>query len=277
MSSFIHSFNIDSLKTEFNTVVSLHSDINEKKECILEKLSTLKSVYNDLIKNNNKKIFLFCLDSFYFQYKLLDIEMKNISSFINLINNRMYGDFYKLYNIMLFQIKEKFPDIINVFNTGKKHVIYKDLEPFYDHPIENIIDIHNDILNIIDELYKYYVLKEEKIKNYNDNTKIGNSIINFINTLEYENSLIREQLTLYFNYVNFFNNTQKENLLKLVNKMELFNKEIDEDSFTNSSTGLHPINNTYPENDTDSTFALNIDSIQLNELLSNTDDTSTGF
>ena len=71
MSTFVHSFNIDSLKGDFQTVVSLHADIIDKKDALTEKLATLKTIYNDLIKSNNKKIFLFCLDSFYFQYKLL--------------------------------------------------------------------------------------------------------------------------------------------------------------------------------------------------------------
>ena len=155
----------------------------------------------------------------------------------------MYGDFYKLYNIMILQIKEKFPDIINVFNTGKKHPIYKDLEPFYDHDIENIIDVHNDILKIIDELYRYYISKEVIIKNYKDTTKIGNSIVNFINTLEYENSILIEQMILYFNYVTFFHNTQKEHFTKLVNKINLFKKEIEEDILTNKPTILYHTKN----------------------------------
>ncbi len=267
--TFIHSFNIDSLKGDFQTIVSLHADVVDKKELLMEKLSTLKTIYNELIKTNNKKIFLFCLDSFYFQYKLLDIEMKNISSFINLINNRMYGDYYKLYNIMILQIKERIPDILNLFNTGKKHPIYKDLEPFYEYEMENIIDIHNDILKIIDELHRYYVTKETKIQNYNDTNKIGNSIINFINTLEYENSLLREQMTLYFNYVTFFHNTQKEHLTKILNKMSGFKKEIEEDIMINRPNILYANHNNNITfcTPTDSTFKLNIDETQLNEYL----------
>lgn len=169
---------------------------------------------------------------------------------------------------MILQIKEKFPDIINVFNTGKKHPIYKDLEPFYDHDIENIIDVHNDILKIIDELYRYYISKEVIIKNYKDTTKIGNSIVNFINTLEYENSILREQMILYFNYVTFFHNTQKEHFTKLVNKINLFKKEIEEDILTNKPTILYHTKNI-PRNPVEyTTFALDIDNIELNDFLS---------
>ena len=169
----------------------------------------------------------------------------------------------------MLQIKERTPDILNVFHTGKKHPIYKDLEPFYEYDMENIVDIHNDILKIIDELHRYYLSKENKIQNYNDTTKIGNSIMNFINTLEYENSLLREQMTLYFNYVTFFHNTQKEHLTKLVNRMNAFKKEIDEDIMTNRPNILYANHNNNITfcTPTDSTFKLNIDDSQLNELL----------
>ena len=105
--SYLHFFNVDSLKHNFAKLIEIDKLIYEKKDIITENLNKLKTTYNNLIKHNSKKIFLFCLDSFYFQYKILNMELENLNRFIILINNRMYGDYYKLYNIIMMQTKEK--------------------------------------------------------------------------------------------------------------------------------------------------------------------------
>jgi len=269
--SLIHSLNIDNLKREFQNIITLNEEIIDKKDVIFEKLAKLKSIYNELIKNNNKKIFLFCLDSFYFQYKLLTIEMENIKNNIILVNNRMYGDYYKLYNIILLQIKEKNIEVPTLYINMKKHPLYKDLEPYHEYSIENIVDVHNDILKVIDGIHKYYLSKESNISSHNDSTKIGNSIINFINTLEYENSILREQIVLYFNYVTFFHNVQLEHLLKLGGRVNAFQKNIDEDIMTTRKQ--LPINspNLYKSENFLEEYFVTVDSTKLEKLLNDSD------
>jgi hypothetical protein len=202
-------------------------DIYGKKEELNNKLVILKVNYNELIKTNNKKIFLFCLDSFYYQYKIYSIEMENISKFITILNNRMYGDYYKLYNIILLQLKEKNADFAEVVNA-KKQIVYKDLEPMIEYNIETIEEIHNDILQVIENFHNYCLEKERKITEYNERPMYGFSITSFINTLEYENSVMREQITLYCNYIHFFHNIQRDNFTRLYVKIINFQSDIDE-------------------------------------------------
>jgi hypothetical protein len=202
-------------------------DIYGKKEELNNKLAILKVNYNELIKTNNKKIFLFCLDSFYYQYKIYSIEMENISKFITILNNRMYGDYYKLYNIILLQLKEKNADFAEVVNA-KKQIVYKDLEPMIEYNIETIEEIHNDILQVIENFHNYCLEKEKKITEYNERPMYGFSITSFINTLEYENSVMREQITLYCNYIHFFHNIQRDNFARLYAKIINFQSDIDE-------------------------------------------------
>jgi len=223
----IHSINIESLKTTFGSLVTMCKDIYGKKEELNNKLAILKVNYNELIKTNNKKIFLFCLDSFYYQYKIYSIEMENISKFITILNNRMYGDYYKLYNIILLQLKEKNADFAEVVNA-KKQIVYKDLEPMIEYNIETIEEIHNDILQVIENFHNYCLEKERKITEYNERPMYGFSITSFINTLEYENSVMREQITLYCNYIHFFHNIQKDNFARLYAKIINFQSDIDE-------------------------------------------------
>lgn len=231
----LRDFNIDKLKTEFQSILHLQTEVLRKKTLLTEKLAELKEVYNGLVKNNNKKIFLFCLDSFYFQYKTLMIEMENLSRYISLINNRMYGDYYKLYHIVLLQVSEAGLniDMRHVMSEFKKYVPYKDLEPFYEYRMSDIIRLHSDILQIIHFLYNHYSKKEQNITTYTESPHAGISITSFIQTLEYENTLLREQITLYVNYIHFFHISQSRFLKKLFCKIQAFQSEIEDDIISN--------------------------------------------
>ena len=246
--SSIHLFNMDVLKNEFQEILKLQYEIQTRKTAILDKLQDIKGVYSNLVKTNTKKIFLFCLDSFYFQYKTLLLETEDFCKFVILINNRMYGDYYKLYHIILMQISDLNMDTQGLFTDySKKYAPYKEIEPFREYKISYIIDLHIDILKLVAFMYSHYSGKEKNISEYTDNTHVGSSITSFMQTLEYENTLLREQIGLYVNYIRFFHASQKGYLTKLFQKVVVFQKEI-EDNILVNYRGLHPPGATAIEN-----------------------------
>ena len=231
--SYFNAFNFDKIKTDFNEITLINTELDMKKVVINEKLEQLKTTYNNLIKANNKKIFLFCLDSFYFQYKVINIELDNLTRFSTLITNRMYGDYYKLYNIIITQLSDKNIRIKSVCEN-KKFQIYKDLDPFHEYTIPQISEIHDSILEVILDLNRHYNQLEQSTYNYSANNHVGISITNFINTLEYENVLIREQINLYINYLSFFHSSHKKHLTKIYHQFKTFEMEIEHDLETNN-------------------------------------------
>jgi hypothetical protein len=239
--SHIHAFQIDKLKTDFDNIITLKKEIAKVKQTVAEKLSQLKLQYNELIKTNSKKIFLFCLDSFYFQYKTFAMEMEHIDRTRALMNNRMYCDYYKLHNIIVSHIKENKADIdISDLDT-KTYPPYKDLEPFQEYKLEDIKEIHTAILLIINRLFNQAIGKYDTIEHYNDNHKIGFSISNFLNTLQYENRLLKEQISLYMNYVSFFHISQKKQLNRIFLRMNDFYREVDENININRTFSIDDI------------------------------------
>jgi hypothetical protein len=237
----VHAFQINKLSNDFSNIITLKREIAKVKKVVVDKLTQLKEVYNDLIKTNSKKIFLFCLDSFYFQYKTFAMEMEHIDRYRALMNNRMYCDYYKLYNIIVTHIKENKADMDVSQLEFKTYPAYKDLEPFQEYKLEDIKDIHENILHIITELYKQTYTKEDSIQHYNENHKVGFSISNFLNTLEYENRLLREQITLYMNYVSFFHISQKKQLNRLHSRMQDFYREVDDNININRTFSIDDI------------------------------------
>ena len=241
MTSSVDSFNIEKLKVNFENIISLKQEIVKTKADVLQSLQQMKTDYQELLKLNTKKILLFCLDSFYFQYKYFAMEIDNIEQCRVLINNRMYCDYYKLYNIIITDIKEKRNEIQIDAIIKKDGPIYKDLEPFQEYKIDDIRLLHSNIMLLINELFIQANTKITTIHNYNEKSRIGFSISNFINTLEYDNRLLNEQISLYINYLSFFHISQKKLLKRLHSKLVDFFKEVNENVNINQTFSIEDI------------------------------------
>jgi hypothetical protein len=239
--SHSHAFQIEKLKNDFDNIITVKREISKIKKVVAEKLAQLKTVYNDLVKTNSKKIFLFCLDSFYFQYKTFAMEMEHIDRFRTLMNNRMYCDYYKLFHIILNYIKENRAELDISELELKTYPVYKDLEPFSEYKIEDIKEIHANILHILNKLYGITVEKTDNIDHYNEKHHVGFSISNFLNTLSYENKLLQEQIHLYVNYMSFFHISQKRQLRRLHLRMQDFYREVDNNINVNKTFSIEDI------------------------------------
>lgn len=275
---------------EFTNIIDLYNLTVNKNSEISTKLTNLKEKYNELIKINTNKVFLFCLNSLYFQYKILNMELENFNKINSLIQNRMYGDYYKLYNIIISQCKdnnilfseEEFTNISfikkrnnstdtvedeedsippctfsnsdslqslanisevkleidkNVATDGlneSRFPVYKDVDPFFKYKLEDIIHLHDRIMYIINKLDDIYISKKENTNNHKRDICVGYSLKIFLNTLEYENEILKGQINLYLDYILFYHNSQKKYLENLLKKTEDFVNDMDLNIFVNT-------------------------------------------
>lgn len=235
-----HGFQIEKLKGSFVNILQVIDEINGVKKTANETLHKLKDAYNVLIQQNHEKVFLFCLDSFFFQYKSFQLELENLEKGFSFINNRMYCDYYKLYKMIINTIKEQKQEFKEECEQ-RNYVPYKDLEPFQEYRIDDIKDVHQNILHIIKLLFEKYQDKRLSISNYYEEHQVGFSISNFINTLEYENGCLNQQIMLYINYIAFFHISQKQYLKRCFQRFKAFYKEVEDNIRTNKSFSIHDI------------------------------------
>jgi hypothetical protein len=237
---------------DFIIIIEIYHSTVDNNETISNKLYKMKENYNDLIKTNTNKVFLFCLNSLYFQYKILNFELENYVKMNSLIQNRIYGDYYKLYNIILSQCKENniifteedFVKTQQLFeethNENKNNSaetgfpVYKDIDAFFRYRIEDIILLHQRILIIIDKLDDIYIQKESIIIEHKTNICVGFSLGIFLNTLEYENELLKGQIKLYMEYISFYHASHKRYLNILLKKNTDFLCELDTNILINT-------------------------------------------
>ena len=266
--AYLHSVDFEKHLSDFKDIIDLEKTIVEANNGINKKLNEVKQTYQHLVKNNNKKIFLFCLDAFFFQYKNHNTEYENLSKASILIVNRMYGDYYKLYNILLLQLREKNIPLKSI-TESKKFSIYKDLEPYYPYSMNEITEIHNSIMEILFELQSYHNSLEKSAFGYSQTSNVGLSITNFIHTLQYENMLVREQIHLYVNYLSFYHNSHKNYLQKLIQKINNFQQEMEED-ITNTNIQPFSQSNSIEPVDLECVFAIT-DNMNITTILEDSD------
>jgi hypothetical protein len=247
--SYSHTSELAKLQSNFQNIWILKDEIIKTKQIISAKLAHLKTAYGELTKKTAKKMYLFCLDTFFFQYKTYSIEMENLDKHRVLLNNRMYCDYYKLYVLITTYLKENAEELDIEQVDMRTFTPYKDLEPYHEYNLDDIKVLHATILGFIKHLQFRYDTNEYNIRNYNTKNRAGFSVSNFLNTMEFENLLVKQQIGLYLNYIAFFHISQQKQLKRLLAKLQEFDSDIEENLSVDGLCSINDIENTEPIND----------------------------
>jgi hypothetical protein len=113
--------------------------------------------------------------------------------------------------------------------TATVHPVYNDLDPYFEYKMENINLAYDNSVELIMCLICKLRENENTVSKYKLKSKSGIRIANFINTLEYDNNILRDQIELYINYCDFFQGTQNKYFNKLLEKIKALQNDIDED------------------------------------------------
>jgi hypothetical protein len=223
---------INDLKIDFTKVVDLKNENIKMFDTLDIKIKNLKSIYSEFIKNNKQHLFIFGLDSFHFQGKLIDIEYDDMKRLYYAITNRIYCEYFKLYKIVVDYITDTVYDdkkMLDLIKVDNNYPIYKDLEPFKHYDFEIIQSVHETIIGLLLAIYNYLLHKEHDLKLHQEKNATGLNIDNFIQTFNYNNLVLKEKLTLFVAYVEFFHKLHTKYFKRFTTKMQLFISQINHD------------------------------------------------
>ena len=218
------------LKNDFNNLINIRNNVKNIFEILQLRIDKLKLLYSEFIQNNKNQVFVFGLDSFHFQSKLIDIEYDDTKRLFMAIGNRMYCEYFKLNKIIieyiLNNIKEKkITEIIKINN----YPIYKDLEPFKEYKFETLMDIHENILKMVTILVSELNNKENELTIHKTKQHIGLNIDNFVTTFNFNNNVMKERITMFITYIEFFHKLHTKYLKRFSNKIQLIYTDINSD------------------------------------------------
>ena len=221
---------ISNLKTEFNEISLVRTKIIGIFETLKSKMDRLKNLYSDYIKQSNTPLFVFGLDSFHFQNKLIDLEYDDMKRIFLFITNRMYCEYFKLYKLICSYIFENITDkkVLEIIK-GNNFVVYKDLEPFKDYKFETTMEIHENILILLNSIIGIINNKENELSLHKNKQLIGLNINNFVSSFNYEITLMKEKINLFLSYIDFFHKLHSKYLKRFNNKIQLILNHINTD------------------------------------------------
>ena len=118
------------LKGDFNNIITVRNNVKNVFDILQVRIDKLAQIYSEFIESNKNEMFVFGLDSFHFQSKLIDIEYDDMKRLFLAINNRMYCEYFKLHKIIVEYISKNISDkrSIEVVKINN-YPIYQDLEP----------------------------------------------------------------------------------------------------------------------------------------------------
>lgn len=224
------------VKLVFDNVKEMRSEISILFDGLSGRISKLKNMYSDFvkctkdIKTQEVKPFIFSLDSFYFQTRLLEQEFSWLKDYDVLIINRMYGEYYKLFKLIVEYVgkaltDKKTHDILK----NKDYPKYDDLDDTKVYPFDMILKLNEDITSIISYLISILKDKELSLKQHTTNQNYGLNVDNFVSTFTYDVIVLQEQINLYEKYLDFFYHVHEKLLKRLITKISILEAQLNTD------------------------------------------------
>ena len=223
--------NLEQLKKNFIVIRDIRNKVTNLFQILGDHLIKLKQTYSEFVKMNKDNLFVFGLDSFQFQSKLIDIEFGDMKRLFLVINNRMYCEYYKLYKIIAEYIKENINDrkSLDIVKLVNSFPVYKDLEPFKQYNFETIQEVHDNIILLLYGINEFILNKDNELKCHLKKQSIGLNINNFVNTFNYNIVIVKEKGSLFISYIDFFHSLHTKHLQRFAMKMNLMYTQLTND------------------------------------------------
>ena len=196
-------------------VLPVHKDIIHLLDQFTDIQTNMRIKYKEYIeKNATNKVF--GLDSFHYQCRLFDLIFKQHSDQYSFINNRMYCDYYKLYNMVKNFVKDSF----KMEPRKRNFPVYKDLEPYKHYDMSDVVMLHDDISDMIHKSRDSVLKKEKEITRDSYDRRLN--IENYIYNHTCNNTILKTKIDLYEKYLNSYHIYHMSFLSNLRERLRLF-------------------------------------------------------
>ena len=221
----------------FVKVKEVREIVKQKLHSIRDVKDTIRHIYMAYVEKETTDFF--GLDSFLFQNKLIELEEECVGKVYCYIDNRMYGDYFKLFGMIRDFLKGNLGE--NEFKTFKEfdherqYPVYKDLDKFKVYHFDLVNQIHADIISIIEQMQAIHKEGERRIEENRQKLNYGMNIDNYIINQEHMNENIQMKTKLYIKYLSTYHTYHHRIMTRFNERIELFFRQINEHAFEDAS------------------------------------------
>jgi hypothetical protein len=247
---------INVLKEKFNTIKDTRGEIIYIFENLKSKIMKLKSIYSEFMTQKKDTMFIFGLDSFNFQNKLIDEEYNQMVLLYKIISNRVYCDYYRLYTQICTYIAKECEDAKikqMMLSTKGRYEKYDYIQIHKMYSFDMTTNMFSDIISFILSLIDLSKTHNLELINFEGRGNMGLNIGNFLHTISYKNSILNEQILLFINYCEFFLQLHTKYYTRFITKLKIMFGQInhdihfDDSSFSNKKNTKNFMKNIQSE------------------------------
>lgn len=220
-----------------NEIALGFTKVKEVREAVKQKLHLIRDV-KDTIRHTymayveKESVDFFGLDSFLFQNKLIELEEDCVTKIHRYIDNRMYGDYYKLFGMIRDFLEahlnaDVFHNIEEFGNTrAPERPVYKDLDKFKVYDFDVVNEVHADIISVIEHMQSLHQDGERRIEETRQKLNYGMNIENYVINQEHLNESIRMKMALFVNYLSTYHTYHHRMMARFHERIDLFYRQI---------------------------------------------------
>ena len=236
---------LDKISGLFEEVKKLKETILTNFNVINTNIESLQNIYKEVSEKHKERECTLGVDSLYFQNSLIRREYDSLTQLSTFINNRIYCEYYKLHKMIVNYITNILisQELINKTKSETVFPAYKSLDPLkvYDSSLVNQLFSH--IIDLLTKMTLHIKSQDEDLILDKHRMEMGLNIDNVIHSQSYMNSMLREKILMYTNYLSTFQRHHTKYLMRLSSKVDLVL------SIINSDITLRPTKKTFPVND----------------------------
>ena len=222
---------VSTVKSQFETILKIRSDIQTVFDILDGKLGVLKGIFDEIMKTHGHKDFVFGIDSFHFQNKLIETDYNNLTTIYRHIDNRIYCEYYNLYLMVQNYGKELIDadKLKKMPNFQLSFAAYRHLDTKVKYDIEVIKQMQDAVTGCLTDLETHLTSKEQELNNDEEQSRLGLNIDNLVYTEMYRNAMLKARIEMFYKYLTVFHEHHSKYYTRLLLKVKLHLGIVNED------------------------------------------------
>jgi hypothetical protein len=219
------------LPGNYHQIMRVREEISETLANLLSRKEALYNIHEELLTLNNTQLFVFGLDSLQFQQQLIQLEYQNMSKLYQVIQNRIYGDLYKLHGLVVSFIRSNrnISVAIPIPELGHGLPVYDDIDIYHEFEFRYVARIVQEISDYLQELRKYLGQLNQQLDKYQAKQQIGLNINNFVFAFQNCQQDLDNRVSLFQKYFEYFLSLHLGYLEKFKAKLSLSQTQVNKD------------------------------------------------
>ena len=195
------------------------------------KLGVLKGIFDEIMKTHGHKDFVFGIDSFHFQNKLIETDYNNLTTIYRHIDNRIYCEYYNVYLMVQNYGKELIDadKLKKMPNFQLSFAAYRHLDTKVKYDIEVIKQMQDAVTGCLTDLETHLTSKEQELNNDEEQSRLGLNIDNLVYTEMYRNAMLKARIEMFYKYLTVFHEHHSKYYTRLLLKVKLHLGIVNED------------------------------------------------